>query len=137
MSRPRRIFQETEKNLIVALYEIGKTDKQIAKVMHLPRRTFTDALKYNELAAIIKEAKGTADDKVEASLYAKALKGDVAAIVMWLGNRQPDEWKNLNRVEHMGKINLASLFDALDKKLRKQTDATGGKTPKKKNGKKK
>jgi len=54
---PRREFTENEKNLIVALCGEGKTDAEVPKLLNIPRKTFTDRLKYNSLTATIRREK--------------------------------------------------------------------------------
>lgn len=110
MPRPQQVLTDKEKNLILALYEMGKTDQQVADVVHLPRVTFKRVLSHNGLVDTRK--KGVADDKVELSLYNKAMTGNVTAQIFWLCNRRPDRWKNVNRVEHSGEIGI-TLKDAV------------------------
>jgi len=121
MARPRKKFTENEKKLIVALYGEGKTDAEIAKLLDIPRKTFTDRLKYNDLTATIKKAKKTPNEMVEASLFkvangffyeevkASQLKDGTTrqtitrkyvspnerACMNWLCNRDPDRWKHI------------------------------------------
>ena len=125
MAKPKVMFNESEKHLITALYEMGKTDEEIARVLGIPRKTFTDRIKYNGLTAVIKECKDSADTKVEASLYREALKGNIAAIMIWLGNRQAGSWKSVNKVEHTGYINLVNEFDRLEKNTDERKKANG------------
>jgi len=40
------------------------------------------------------EARKSADDMVEASLYRRALAGEVIACIFWLKNRRPAEWRD-------------------------------------------
>ena len=43
---------------------------------------------------------------VEDALYMQALKGNVGAIVFWLCNRNKEEWKNVQNVEHTGTVGI-------------------------------
>ena len=104
MARPKRILSEQEKNLTVVLYELGHTDEEVADVMKMPRKTLAGCLKYNDLTAIIKKAKGTANTKVEISLYKKAREGNIVAMIFWLCNRNPERWKNVQRTEALHKV---------------------------------
>ena len=69
--KPKKKFTKSEVALISALYEIGKTDEQIAKILGRPRKTFTDQAKYNGLTATIKKSKDVADQVIEDSLFAR------------------------------------------------------------------
>ena len=57
MAGPRGEFTENDKKLIVAYYGEGKTDAEVAKLLNIPRKTFTDRLKYNSLTATIRREK--------------------------------------------------------------------------------
>ena len=122
MPRPQQVLTDKEKNLILALYEMGKTDQQVADVLHLPRKTLKDVLKYNGVVATIK--KEVADDKVETSLYSRAIAGNVTAQIFWLCNRRPDRWKHVNKVEHSGGVGI-SLQEAV---LRMSDEGDGSET---------
>jgi hypothetical protein len=102
--KPKRIFTENEKLLIMAMWEMGKTDEQIAGILQLKPRNFSDILKSNGLTAVIKkEHWNKANDKVEMSLYNKAMGGNIVAMIFWLCNRAPERWVNVQRLEHGGK----------------------------------
>ena len=112
MAKPKQILTDNEKKLILAFYELGRTDKEIADIVGLPRKTFTGIIKYNDLTATIK--KGIADSKVEASLYSQALAGNVTAQIFWLCNRVKDRWQNVNKVEHgLDKNDFDEIFDRI------------------------
>ncbi len=108
--RQKYIFSEQEKNLIFALYEIGLKDEAVARVFRCERNTLIKRLKENGLLNTIKNIKGIADSKVEASLYNQALKGNITAIIFWLCNRQPDKWKNVNKVDIQGTLQIPKVI---------------------------
>jgi len=72
MAKPRQKLSTRERLLIIALYEDGKTDNQIAKIIGIPRKTLTDICKYNGISATIKSTKTKPNEKVEKSLYIRA-----------------------------------------------------------------
>lgn len=120
MAKPKQKFTKKEQRLILALFEMGKTDREVASVLKTPLTTFKDRCDYtnyiddadNEvepLSDTIKKVKGTADSKVEVSLYHQALKGNVGAISIWLFNRQPEIWKTVQHIR----------FGAEDRKITK------------------
>jgi transposase-like protein len=54
---------------------------------------------------------------VEDSLYITALKGNTTAMIFYLCNRCPENWKNLNETKFSGKVGFAVSFDKQDEKL--------------------
>lgn len=129
MGRPKRILSEKEQKLIVALYQTGKTDQEVADVLGMSRTTFLYALKSNALVDTIKNAKQIPDRKVEKSLFKRAIgyqyierkrerrgvrlittvtkkevPGDVTACIFWLCNRVPDRWQNKQQIKHEGEL---------------------------------
>ena len=151
MAKPKQILSKREKELISALFKEGKTDDQIAKVIGLQRETFRKVLKYNGLSCTTKKAKESADEKVERSLYERACgyshpaikifcnkDGDVTkedyiehyppdtgAAIFWLCNRQPKNWKNVQKFDASG---LMDNFAAVVKAIRDKEN--GGKEKK-------
>ena len=57
------------------------------------RAGFTD-----EEIEVLKDWKQFADKRVEKSLYFQALKGNTTAMIFWLKNRQPDQWRDRHEV---------------------------------------
>ena len=104
--KPKYIFTEQQKNLIIHLYEMGYGDEEVSRVLGIQRKTLIDRIKQNDLTSTIKNRKGNADKKVEAVLYKKAMEGNMTAIIFWLCNRQSDRWKNLNKVDVSGTIQI-------------------------------
>jgi hypothetical protein len=127
--KPKHILSDKEKTAIVTLYEMGHSDETIASLLKLPRATFRDILKYNDLTVTVKKVKGTADVRVEESLYREALcMNNTTAKIFWLCNRQRERWANVNRIEHSGgdkaidvnitgKVDLSNIDDETLKRL--------------------
>jgi hypothetical protein len=79
---------------INAAIECGWSPKQLRGMMQDP-----------ETAELIEWAKAEADGKVEKSLYYLAhKKKNLAAITLWLHNRQPGRWRPAQRIEISGKV---------------------------------
>lgn len=100
----------------------GCTDDEIAKHCNVAPRTFANwKAKYPQLAAILRQGKEYADRRVERSLYQRALgcrveevvyngdgdivkrivkdvPPDVTAIIFWLKNRKPEEWRDKREI---------------------------------------
>lgn len=73
MSKPRKTISKVEKSLILELYKVGKTDKEIADIIGLAKTTFVDMIKYLDLTDAIKKAKEIPNKVVEDSLYKNAV----------------------------------------------------------------
>lgn len=135
MAKPKQIFTEKEKKLILALYEAGKTDEQVASVLGMAKTTVIDACKYNGLTDTIKEAKEKPDDVVERSLYERAngyehpeekifcndgvivratttkkYPPDPVSMIFWLKNRRPEKWREKTELKVDVTDDLAELL---------------------------
>src|SRR3954470_11349202 len=56
-------------------------------------------MKDEEFLDIIRGAQERANGTVEESLFNRAVAGNVAAMQMWLFNREPDRWRDIKRIE--------------------------------------
>jgi hypothetical protein len=56
-------------------------------------------MRNEEFAEIVKGAQEQANGTVEEALYHRAVAGNVAAMQMWLFNREPDRWRDVRRIE--------------------------------------
>jgi hypothetical protein len=73
----------------------GLTNEDIAFNMGITAKTLYEwMLKYSELSEALKEGKDVIDRRVENALANKALSGDVTAMIFWLKNRKPKEWRD-------------------------------------------
>ena len=116
--------------------ELGATDADLAEAFNVSTRTIANwYTRYPEFAEAVKVGKDMADDRVERSLYQKAIgyeydavkifnangspmvvpyrekvAPDTTAAIFWLKNRRKDRWRDVHQHEH-GK---AGDFDQLD-----------------------
>jgi len=97
--RPKQILTSKETHMITALIKMGKTDTEIAECVGIPRTTYLDVIKYNNLVGTVKQFKNFADTEMELSLYSIGVKGNLGAIQTWLYNRKPKDWKSTNYIE--------------------------------------
>lgn len=119
------IFNETVKEQIYRMYEIGLTDKQVADILGVTQRTLDNWKKDKDFLLSLKDVKSVADEMVKASLFKRATgyshkeekifcnadglvtkvetvkhyAPDVTAQIFWLKNRQPEEWREKQEVE--------------------------------------
>jgi hypothetical protein len=115
--------------------ERGLTDLEVADVLGIGLATlYRWKLEYPEFSRVFKLGKAAADDRVERSLYSRAvgysylaekavmtrhgqktvryrahIPPDTAAAVWYLKNRRPDRWRDSFRHEH-----IASPYDAIE-----------------------
>lgn len=104
---------------MIALYQAGKTDIQVAEVIGVCEKTINNWKgKHPEFLQALRESKQIADELVEASLFSRAVgyshpeervfqnegiivthdtikqyPPDTTAAIFWLKNRQPDKWR--------------------------------------------
>ena len=73
----------------------GLTDMQIAHNIGISYTTFKEwKKKYTSFASTLKKGKEVVDYAVENALLKKALSGDTTAMIFWLKNRKPKQWRD-------------------------------------------
>jgi len=65
------------------------------------------------------EARKIADDRVQSALYKSAVGGNVTAMIFWLKNRQPKEWRDRREIEMSGTGDVAGAITAAHEALLK------------------
>ena len=121
----------------------GYTDKQLAKVFGVTTRTINNWKKdYPEFFHSLKSGKLLADSKVEASLFQRACgyshpdvhitnyqgkitqtsiikhyPPDSTAMIFWLKNRKPNEWREKHELEHTIKGFLHPELENISNKM--------------------
>ena len=123
MAKPKRLFSDTEQKLIIALYQEGKTDQEVADIIGVPRTTLRDQVQYNAIIDPVSKAKSEADNKVEEALFKRAIgyehpedkifndngealivptikhyPPDPVSAIFWLKNRRPEAWKDKQEI---------------------------------------
>ncbi len=85
----------------------GIIEEEIAKRLGIGYSTL---LKYKnlheELIVALKEGKAVADYRVENALYNKAINGDTTAMIFWLKNRKPEQWREKQEIAHSGGLDI-------------------------------
>lgn len=124
------------------LCQLGATDEDLADFFGVAVRTISNwRTEHEAFLQALKLGKQEADDRVERSLYRKAVgytfdavkifmpagandpvyaeyrehvpPSDTAAI-FWLKNRRPDLWRDKKDVEHSGSLDLNGILSDLD-----------------------
>ena len=89
-------WEEKEKILLLQGWaRNGLTNEQIASNMGIAVSTLWEWRKKSpKISSALKIGKDEADIQVENALYKEALKGNTTAIIFWLKNRKPKEWRD-------------------------------------------
>lgn len=95
----------------------GLTDEQISRNLGISKVTF---YKYksscDELNELLKRSKEVVDYEVENALYKSAMNGNVSAMIFWLKNRKPSQWKD--RREHSELELMRKELELRERKLK-------------------
>ena len=96
------VLDHTKAESVAAM---GGTNDQIATALGIAKRTL-DAVRRRDknIDEAIKRGKDKADIQVVGALYKKAMGGDTTAMIFWLKNRRPEEWRDRHEYDHSGKI---------------------------------
>jgi cytidylate kinase len=79
----------------------GLVDEQIADNMGISVSTlYHYKNKYPKIDKALKKGKEVVDRQVENALLDKALNGNVTAMIFWLKNRKPQQWRDSQSIEH-------------------------------------
>jgi hypothetical protein len=83
----------------------GLTDDQIAHNIGINVATlYKWKNAHSEICDALKKSKEVADREVENALYKKALSGDTTAIIFWLKNRRPNDWRDKRETQLSGNV---------------------------------
>ena len=83
----------------------GLTLEQIAQVLGITYKTLNEKKKeFSDLSDAIKRGQAKGIAQVSNKLYGKALEGDNTAMIFYLKNRDPENWQDVSKHDHGGKI---------------------------------
>lgn len=131
MARPTKFKPEFVEQA-VKLCKIGATDMEVADFFHIDVRTlYRWKNESPKFCQALKAGKAAADERVERSLFARALgyehdevdirmfegriiqtpirkiyPPDTTAAIFWLKNRKPDQWRDKQEIDHSGSVNV-------------------------------
>ena len=89
----------------------GAKEKQIAEALGISHNTLINMKNnYGEVSEALRKGKEIVDYAVENALLRKALSGDTTAIMFWLKNRKPSQWRDIKEIN----ANLQDGFVNLD-----------------------
>jgi len=102
VARPSRYESHVKDKLILVegWARDGLTNEQIATNLGINVKTLYEwQKKYKEFSNALKRGKEIVDREVENALYKEAKKGNVTAIIFWLKNRKPKEWRDKQDID--------------------------------------
>jgi len=134
MARPSKFKEEFIKQA-TKLCRIGATDAEVADFFGIDVRTLYRWKNESEqFCQALKAGKVEADERVERSLFARALgyehpeidirvvdkeivqtpiikhyPPDTTAAIFWLKNRKPAEWRDRQEIEHAGTVEFTKI----------------------------
>lgn len=121
------------------LCELGATDRELSEFFDVSMSTLNLwKIQHKAFAAALKVGKAAADERVEHSLYRRALgysfdsekifndkdngitrtpcvehvPPDITACIFWLKNRRPKEWRDMKAIEHDVGDRLAKIAES-------------------------
>jgi hypothetical protein len=90
---------------------MGGTNEQIAAALGIAKGTLFNIRKRDKAVdEAIQRGKDKVDIQVVAALYKKALAGDTTAMIFWLKNRRPNEWRDRHELDHSGEVKATVKF---------------------------
>lgn len=139
MARPSKYKAEFAKEA-AKLCKLGATDAQLADFFEVSVSTINLwKVQHKEFSESVKVPKAEADEKVEQSLYRRAMgyehdevdikvvagaliqtpirryyPPDSTAMIFWLKNRKPGEWRDKQDVELSGTLNWVEQLSAMN-----------------------
>lgn len=128
-------YKEEYAEQAAKLCALGATDQEMADFFNVDVRTFYRwKAQHDNFCQAIKTAKEIADERVERSLYEKAVgyerdevdirvvEGEIiqtpirkffppdsTAAIFWLKNRKPEQWREKQEIDHTGKITIEAV----------------------------
>lgn len=135
---PKSGYQSSFAKTAIVMCDLGATDEEIAEALNISVRTlYSWKVIHQEFAAALKTGKHVADERVERSLYNRAVgytfesekvfctngevtrvairehvPPDTAAAFIWLKNRRRVEWRDRHEHEHGRPGDFDKLSDA-------------------------
>lgn len=83
----------------------GLTDEQIAHNMGINVATlYRWKNEHDEIRDTLKKTKEVVDREVENALFKKAIEGDTTAMIFWLKNRRPNDWRDKRETALSGAV---------------------------------
>ena len=115
---------QIKKNLFLDTYFLKVCNiSATCKGIGIDRKTFYNWKKDdNDFAEKAKEVEESLMEMAESQLFKNITSGKEASLFFYLCNRSPERWKNIQKVEHTGEIQIGfdKLVRMLEEKKQKQ-----------------
>ena len=87
-------------NEIEKLAALGLTDVEMGYMLGVCEATINNYKKDEKFLESLKRGKLKADMNVIRKLYDKAVSGDTTAMIFWLKNRRPQDWRDRQEIKY-------------------------------------
>jgi hypothetical protein len=96
---------------VIGAFAMGADWQEAARLIATSRMTLRRAVGADApLSERVEDARAQADEVVIHSLYTKATVGkDTTAMIFWLKNRRPDEWRDRRDLTVEGRLDVADV----------------------------
>lgn len=120
MSARKYHRSEAQLERLVGAFEAGADWATAAKLIGVSVKTLRTAIANDPVAAErIADARAAADEVVIKSLYTRAtVDKDTTAMIFWLKNRRPDEWRDRRDFNIESKVDVADVTSPEARDLR-------------------
>ncbi len=107
---------ESQAERVVGAFAAGADWALAARILSIPRSTLRRWIEADAgLMERIDDARAQADEVVIKSLYTKAtVDKDVTAMIFWLKNRRPKEWRDRREMDLTGDLEAAARRAAIE-----------------------
>jgi transposase-like protein len=107
-------YSEEVHSRIVAAIKDGATQRAAARMVGVTPETLSIwKRRYPDFREAVERAHAEAQVFAETSLYRMAAKGNVNALMFWLKNRHPSEWRELQHREITRKVTFEDFVAGL------------------------
>ena len=107
---------ESQAERVVGAFAAGADWALAARILSIPRSTLRRAIEADAgLMERVEDARAQADEVVIKSLYTKAtVDKDTTAMIFWLKNRRPKEWRDRREMDLTGNLEAAARRAAIE-----------------------
>ena len=122
IGRPKRILNNGERKTVLHMLEAGSSRAEVCEALRIGHsqlnRAFVEDPAFQDA---VKRARGVYDDRVVDALVREAFGGNVVAMIFWLKNRRPKEWRDRRDVAIEADENVSSILSKLADAEEKET----------------
>lgn len=98
--RPLKKLSDEQREVLLGIFRAGATDELAAAGAKIAIRTWYRMMQRDrKLREAVEAAKRQADGRVVKGLFDKAIAGDTTAMIFWLKNRDPRNWRDRHELD--------------------------------------